>query len=199
MKRKRSSGPPARLGLGVAAMLTLVIAAACGGKREGTAPLPTVPSTTVSPVTTTTAVTIAATTPETTRRRTATTVRGRSTTTTVRPGALYVNGVPQVTPTPGQGVVGTRVHVEGEGFTDEQWRGSGKGLWLSGRRVGCDFAASAQHTIKVSPDGHLSGDFVVPSSGECRQSDVAEAPVVAGTYRLAYSCTACFVGSFVVT
>ena len=199
MERKRRIGLPGRVGVAVATVLGLVVAGACGGKREGAAPLGTVPSTTVAPATTTTEVTIAVTTPETTRVRTTTTVRRGSTTTTVRPNAVFVNGVPQVTPTPAEGGVGTRVRVEGDGFTDEQWRGSGKDLWLSGRRVGCDFMASARHRIRVSADGHLSGDFVVPANGECRQSDAAEAPVVAGTYKLAYSCTACFVGSFVVT
>lgn len=196
MMRTRRSGPAERLAL-VAGVLGLAIAGACGGTREGTAPAPTASSTTVAPVTTTTVAPVTTTTaaPGTTTRGR----RGSTTTTTVRPNAVFVDGVPQVTPTPAQGMVGTRVHVEGEGFTDEQWRGPGKGFWLSGRRVGCEFVASAEHTIKVSAGGRLSGDFVVPANGECRQSDVAEAPVVAGTYKLAYSCTACFVGSFVVT
>lgn len=54
-------------------------------------------------------------------------------------------------------------------------------------------------SVRVTADGHLSGEFTVPAGGECRQSDVGDAVVVAGSYRIVYACTACTVGTFEVT
>lgn len=198
MRRNRGSGrgwaAAPRLAFATVGVVGLVALGACGGDREGAVPLRTVPPTSAAPLTTTTAPP----TPETTRVRVTTTVAPRVTTTVPSRAPVLVEGVPQVTATPARAGVGARVHVDGYGFTDQQWK-SPSSLWLTASRTGCALYASAEHTVRVTADGHLSGDFVVPATGECRMSDVAEAPVTAGTYRIAYSCTACFVGTFTVT
>jgi hypothetical protein len=130
--------------------------------------------------------------------RPATTVARPTTTAVTTPPAVYVDGVPQVAVTPGRGAPATRVQLDGYGFTDQQWQGPGKALWLAGSG-GCGVTAQAEHDIRVTPDGHLTGSFVVPARGQCPQSDVADAPVTAGRYRIAFSCTACVVGEFEVT
>ena len=180
--------------LAAAGVLGLVALGACGGDTEGAVPLRTVPPTSAAPSTPSTAPP----TTETTRVRVTTTVPPRTTTTVPSRTPVLVDGVPQVTATPARAGVGARVHVEGYGFTAEQWRSPGS-LWLTASPGVCALYAAAEHTVQVTADGPLSGDFVVPARGECRMSDVAEAPVTAGTYRIAYSCTACFVGSFTVT
>ncbi len=143
------------------------------------------------PETTTTTAPAPATT--TTVVRSTTTARPAPTT-TVRPGV--VDGVPQVTATPARAAVGARVRIEGTGFTEQRWR-SGGTLWLT-RTGSCALYAEAEHTITVSAAGRLTGDFVVPSSGNCRM-DTMEAPVTAGSYRIAFACTACFIGAVEVT
>ena len=180
--------------LATAGIVGLVALGGCGGDREGAVPLRTVPPTRAAPTTTTTAQP----TTETTRVRVSTTIPPRATTTEPARTPMLVDGVPQVTATPPRAGVGARVHLEGYGFTDQQWKAPGS-LWLTASPGACALYAVAEHTVRVTPDGHLSGDFVVPARGECRMSDVAEAPVTAGTYRIAYSCTACFVGTFTVS
>ena len=198
MTRDRGSGrgrsTARRLALAATGVVGLVALGACGGDSEGAVPLRTVPPTSAAASPTTTA----APTTETTRARVTTTVAPRVTTTVPRRAPVLVDGVPQVTATPARAGVGARVHVEGYGFTDQQWKSPGS-LWLTASPTGCALYAAAEHTVRVAADGHLSGDFVVPATGECRMSDTAETPVTAGTYRIAYSCTACFVGTFVVT
>ena len=176
---------------GVVALLAL---GGCGGDTEGAVPLRTVPPTSAAPTSTTTAPP----TTETTRGRVTTTVAPRVTTTVPSRTPVLVEGVPQVTATPARAGVGARVHVEGYGFTDQHWR-SPSTLWLTASATDCNIYAETQHTVRVTADGHLSGDFVVPARGECRMSDLGEAPVTAATYRIAYGCTARFVGTFVVT
>lgn len=178
-----------------AGVVGLLALGACGGSTQGAEPLRTVAPTSTAPATTTTA---ARPTTETTRVRVTTTVPPRVTTTVPPRSPVLVDGVPQVTATPSRAAVGARVRVEGYGFTDQQWKSPGS-LWLTASPAGCALYASAAHTVRVTADGHLSGDFVVPAHGECRMSDVADAPVTAGTYKMAYGCTACFVGTFVVT
>lgn len=53
--------------------------------------------------------------------------------------------------------------------------------------------------MTVTSGGHLSGSFVVPSHGNCRQSSGDYEPVLAGHYRIVYQCTACTIGGFEVT
>ena len=155
---------------------------------EVTEPPPTVPATTVVPAA-----------PPTTTVAPSTTVATRLAPAPAGPvRAPTVNGVPQVKTTPGKGPAGTRVRVEGSGFTDEQWRGPGKMLWLAGSG-GCGVTAQAEHDIQVTADGRLTGGFTVPARGACPQSDVGDEPVVAGRYRIAFACTACTVGEFEVT
>ncbi|MBW3645033.1 MAG: hypothetical protein KY441_05955 [Actinobacteria bacterium] len=124
-----------------------------------------------------------------------------TTTTQVRAPVYDANGIPQVTASPRQGGVGATVHVDGYGFTDPHWRDPGPPLWLSGAGgdPGCLVYAEAQHTVRVTPDGRLHGDFVVPSHGGCRQSGVSEFALSPGTYAIVFQCTVCTIGTFEVT
>lgn len=125
--------------------------------------------------------------------------RGPTTTQVRAPAPVYVDGVPQVKATPASGKVGSRVRVEGLGFTDQQWANPNDSLWLVLDGPGCSLYAEARHSLRVSPGGRLAGEFTVPARGDCRQSDRGDVPVVAGRYRIAYSCTVCFIGEFRVT
>ena len=196
MRRNRGSGEGRSTAQWLVSMAVvgLVALGACDGDTEGAVTLRTVPPTSAAPSTTTTAPP----TTETTRARASTTVAPRVTTTVSAREPVLVDGVPQVKATPARAAVGTRVHVEGYGFTDQHWK-SPSTLWLTASPTGCALYAEAEHTVRVTADGHLSGDFVVPARGECRMSDVGDAPVTAGTYTIAYACTACFVGTLQVT
>ena len=197
MRRNRGSGAgrseARRLAFATIGVVGLVALGACGGDTEGAVPLRTVPPTSAAPTTTT-----APPTPETTRVRVTTTVAPRVTTTAPSRVPVLVDGVPQVTATPARAGIGARVHVEGYGFTDQQWK-SPSTLWLTASPTDCHIYAEAEHGVRVSAEGHLSGDFVVPATGDCRMSDVGGVPVTPGTYTIAYACTACFVGTFTVT
>jgi spore germination protein GerM len=116
------------------------------------------------------------------------------------PTPVLEDGIPQVTVSPSRGPAGARVHIEGDGFTDEQWRSPDSSLWLVGSGDGgCQLYAAAEHSVHVSPDGHLMGDFVVPGgNGECRQEG-RPAPVAPGRYTVVYQCTPCTIGRFEVT
>ncbi|HEX2064159.1 MAG TPA: hypothetical protein VHE80_07030, partial [Acidimicrobiales bacterium] len=115
------------------------------------------------------------------------------------PRPVYKDGIPQVTASPTRGAVGTRVRIEGAGFTDQMWRQGGDDLWLVGDGGdGCFLYADAQHNVRIGSDGLLTGDFVVPAGGGCRQEE-REAAVRPGSYSIAYRCTPCFIGEFEVT
>ena len=175
----------------VAAVAMATLAACSGGDGvRALGPVPTAPSTTAAPEPT-------APTTTSTTAGTATTTRPPATTsTTARP--RLVDGIPQVTATPSRGPVGTRVRIEGTGFTEEMWKASGASLWLVGPD-GCGAYAEARHTVSVSAGGRLSGEFVVPTSGSCRQSTVEDVVLRSGVHRIAFACTACTIGRFEVT
>ncbi|HJV09415.1 MAG TPA: hypothetical protein VJ653_07025, partial [Acidimicrobiales bacterium] len=126
----------------------------------------------------------------------ATTVRASTTSTTA--GPRLVDGIPQVTATPARAAVGGQVRIEGTGFTDAMWRAGGAPLWLVGR-TGCSMYAQAEHSVTVSAAGRLAGELTVPAFGGCRMSEASADPVVAGAYRIAFACTACFIGELDVT
>ena len=181
--------------MAVGGLLVVLGACSSGGGPQSLGPVPTAPSTTAEPTTTTTVP--ASTT--TTARGVTTTSRPPATSapvSTVKPAV--VDGVPQVTASPSRAAVGARVRIEGTGFTDEMWQARGATLWLA-EKAGCNLYAQAQHTVTVSAAGRLSGELTVPSSGNCRMSDVGERPVTSGTYRIVFACTACAVGELVVT
>ena len=163
----------------------LVVLGACSSGSEGSLPLRTVPTTVVETTTTTagpaTSTTPAPLTPAPSRT------------------PVIVNGVPQAKASPTRGAIGTRVQLDGYGFTEAHWKAADASLWLSGSQSGCALYASAQHSVRVTADGHLSGDFTVPGRGECRQSDVADAAVGNGSYTIVFQCTACSIGTFEVT
>lgn len=115
------------------------------------------------------------------------------------PDVRRVNGIPQVTATPAQGSAGTRIHVEGDGFTEATWRPSGASLWLTASPSGCALFAEAEHTVTVSAAGRLSGDFVVPVTGTCAPAGTSGYSVAPGLYFLTYQCTACSIAQFTVT
>jgi streptogramin lyase len=114
-------------------------------------------------------------------------------------------GLPAVTVAPDHGPVGTRVHLEGDGFTDPYWRqvdrthGGGYGVFLIGSAPGgCELIAGSEFTLRVEEDGHLVADFTVPGEGGCFQTDRIE-PVRPGSYAIGVGCHACEVAEFRVT
>lgn len=178
------------------AVVAVLALSACSGGDDARSlgPVPTAPSTSVEPTTTTSVPTETSTTA----------VRGATTTrppgasasgTAVKP--VVVNGVPQVTVSPSRATVGTRVRIEGTGFTDEQWQARSAPLWLA-EKSGCLYA-QAQHTVTVSGAGRLTGELTVPAVGNCRMSDVGERAVTGGSYRIVFACTACTIGELEVT
>ncbi len=58
--------------------------------------------------------------------------------------------------------------------------------------------ADAEHTVRVTADGHLIGEFTVPDTGDCKQEGRQE-PLSSGPYTIAYQCTPCFIAEFEVT
>ncbi len=117
---------------------------------------------------------------------------------TTTPAPVLVDGVPQVRATPSRAAIGTRVQIEGYGFTDQQWKSPGGTLWLSAQRAPCALVAQTTASVTVSADGRLRGSFVVPATGACRQSDVGEMGLVGGRYYIAFQCTACRIGELEV-
>ncbi len=108
------------------------------------------------------------------------------------------DGIPQVEVTPSRGPVGSRVRIEGHGFTDEHWHASESSLWVVGGSNTCLLYADAEHSVLISPAGHLVGEFTVPAIGGCKQEGRQE-PVSPGRYTIGYQCTPCIVGEFEVT
>ena len=177
--------------VGVVAAVAMSGFVACSGGDDGVTALPpltTAPTTTEPPAVTTTTSTPATSV--------TTTPPPATTTTTSRP--VVVDGIPQVTGTPSRGPIGTRVRIEGTGFTEDRWKARGASLWLVAPS-GCGAYAEAEHTVSVSATGRLTGEFTVPSKGGCRQSAVDDVPVTSGTHRIVFACTACFIGQFEVT
>lgn len=177
------------------AVIGLAVLSGCsdsGARSLGPVPTaPTTTSTTTVPVSSTVAP--ATSTSVTTTRPAA----GASTVPTTAAPRL-VNGIPQVTATPSTAAVGSRVRVEGTGFTDPMWRGAAPSLWLA-EKSGCNLFAEATHSITVSSAGRLTGDFTVPATGACRMSDEGERPIDGGSYRIVFACTACAIGELQVT
>jgi hypothetical protein len=171
----------------VLTVLGLFVFAGCSSKAQKASATTTVPA-----MTTTTLTNITATTAPRPARSTASTT---TTTTTVKP--VLVNGIPQVKATPSAAPVGARVRLAGTGFTDSMWRAPGRLLWLAAKS-GCGAFAQADNTITVSANGQLTGDFVVPATGDCRQSTVGNLPVTPGAYSIVFACTPCTVGQFEV-
>jgi hypothetical protein len=108
-------------------------------------------------------------------------------------------GLPRLIATPDNAPAGTRVRVEGYGFVGDPWQTSGGHLWLAiaGGQLECELYAQAEHDVHVSPDGHLTGSFVVPPTGVCRYSG-GEMSTAGHWYDIAYQCTVCRVGTFSV-
>ena len=201
-RRARRWGASGRRAVGAATMTAVLAFAGCAGGSERSSPAPAAVKT-QAPSTTTTAVAVT----ETARLRTntvpstTTTVQRTVTTTPDRQPVYDANGIPQVTASPRQGGVGATIHVDGYGFTEAHWMGTDLTLWLSGpgSDPDCVVYAQADHTIRVSPDGRLHGDFVVPSKGACRHSGVSEFALRPGTYAIIYQCTVCTIGTFELT
>ena len=100
---------------------------------------------------------------------------------------------------PSRGEPGDTIAVDGYGFVDQQWKQSPASVWLAGSLPNCAVYAQAKHNFVVTAAGLLTGEFVVPVRGECRQSDLDEAVLTAGSYRLVFQCTACTIGQFELT
>lgn len=169
----------------VVTALSVVVGACTGGSEGGSQALGTARTTTTAQaagVETSTSTTVGSTS----------TVPAAATTTLPRP--VYVDGIPQVRVTPTRASVGTRVRIEGTGFTDQQWKPPGGTLWLSAIEAPCALVAETDATVTVTADGRLTGSFVVPPFGACRQSDVLEMRLVGGRYYLNFQCTVCRIG-----
>jgi hypothetical protein len=111
-----------------------------------------------------------------------------------------------LTISPDHGPVGTRVHLEGDGFVGGSWQNAelpgGYGVFMgAGLGLGwgvCDLVADTDFTIEISDSGHLTADFTVPASGHCFQTD-RSASVSPGEYTIGVACHACAVSTFRVT
>jgi len=188
----RRSPRPLASTIAVAGLLVLAGCSGGAGDPKSLGPVPTGPSTTVEETTTTTA----APATSTSVARVTTTQGSAAPTTTA--GPVLVDGIPQVTATPSSAPVGARVRIEGTGFTDVMWREANPSLWLVARS-GCGAFAQTEHTVTVSASGRLTGDFVVPATGNCRQSSIGDVPVTAGNHRIVFRCTPCTIGELEVT
>jgi hypothetical protein len=102
--------------------------------------------------------------------------------------------VPQVTVSPARAAIGARISITGEGFTADNWKQAGASLWVAQVQPRCDFFAAADHTVSVSADGRLTGEFVIPAIGSCRFTAGAVVDVTPGTYRIVYQCNGCNIG-----
>lgn len=214
------------IGIGVAA---LVVATGCGSQDEardeaGVARPAAKQSATSAPplAPTTTSVaapaTQAADTSDTTvapRKAPATTVAPvrpavTTTTTTVAPPVhdvvrphepepTYEVDNPVVFVSPSRAPAGTRVFLDGTGFTGDHWESHGQ-LWLSivGGQSSCYLVAWADSQIVIDDFGHLEGSFIVPEKGSCRFTMNDEMSTAGLDFQLAYQCTACFIGTFSV-
>ena len=167
--------------------------------EEGTTVSTSRPAEPAEGVTTTTTAPAPASPTTIPRGESSTTTSTVPSTTVTRPPAVFVNGVPQVTTTPGRGPVGTVVTIQGYGFTETHWRATEASLWLAGTAPGCNLFAATQHNVDVTPEGFLSGTFIVPESGNCRQSTVTNQPLEPGRFKIVFQCSACTIGEFEVT
>ncbi len=124
-------------------------------------------------------------------------------TTVARPEPVLRDGVPQVKVTPSRATAGTRIELDGYGFTGEPWQSPETGhVWLSSvDPLGdCHVMAQPEHDLRVSSDGHLTGGFVVPGTGFC-QFTMEDRWVSTGGLRFDidyHQCTDCTIGSFEV-
>lgn len=111
-----------------------------------------------------------------------------------------VAGEPMVTAAPSRGPAGTRVRIEGDGFTGDPWQTGGGDLWLTeaAGQGACDMVAEVEHDVQLTAAGHLEGSFVVPATATCRFSAGNEINTGPLRYDIAYQCTACAIGSFTV-
>jgi hypothetical protein len=109
-------------------------------------------------------------------------------------------GFPPVTVTPAHGPVGTRVSIEGDGFTGPDWQdpSGGYGVFLLRDLAdGCELIAGNDVSVHVNGTGHLVAHVTVSSTGSCFQSG-REERVRPGTYQIGIACHACELGTFVV-
>lgn len=184
-----------RLVVAAVAAATLGLGAACGD-AGGTAsrPFEDVPATSSTTSGLTSATTVALVRPTTDARAP---IGTAATSSTTPPSASQ--STPTVTTSPAGAAPNALVSITGVGFRAENWKTPNVPLWLAGGPADCEFFAEADHSVRVDIDGRLSGTFVVPIRGACRQSSVGALPIEAGRYRIVYQCTACTIGEFTVT
>lgn len=168
-------------------LVTLVLGACTGGGDSGSQSLGREPATTTS------STTLADEPAPVTTVTTPTTAPARPVATTT-PAPVYVNDIPQVRATPSTAAIGTRVRIEGYGFTDAQWKPPNGTLWLSAQEAPCALIADTEASVTVTADGRLTGSFVVPATGVCRMSDIGDMPLVGGRYYIVFQCTVCRIG-----
>ena len=124
--------------------------------------------------------------------------------TTIRPSAsttsapVVVDGIPQVRVTPDRAAVGSRVRIEGTGFTGDPWQRPRGNVWLSLLEGPCALVADTDASVTVTADGRLSGSFTVPAEGVCRQSDLGGMALIGGRYYIDFQCLVCRIGLLTV-
>jgi len=155
----------------------------------------------VRPATTTT-TTVAPAVTQTTldpRPATTTTVAPQPVDDEVVPAEVLSGEAPRLWASPSQAPAGTRVFLEGTGFTPDAWRPHGP-LWLSvaPNQGACYLVAETESQISIDDGGHLEGSFLVPERGACRFTAGEEMGTAGLDFHLAYQCTACTFGSFFV-
>ncbi len=114
-----------------------------------------------------------------------------------RPPVYSNDGVPQVIVRPESAEVGSRVRIDGYGFSDESFAAPAA-LYLIGGPETCVLYAQAENTVTVREDGYLSGEFIVPALGECVLGG-AEVLVFAGHYYIGFGDGTDIIGEFNVT
>jgi len=147
--------------------------------------------------TTTTAADPAATTSTSPSTETSPTTSPRPSVTTT-PDPVVVDGIPQVRVTPARATVGTRVRIEGTGFTGDPWQTPRGNVWLSVLEGPCALVADTDASVTVTADGRLSGSFTVPAEGVCRQSDIGGMALIGGRYFINFQCLVCRIGVLTV-
>lgn len=115
-----------------------------------------------------------------------------------RPSTTAGRGPDRVAVAPERVTVGSTVHFRGSGFTDPMWR-SGDSLWLvNSDDASCGLVAAVeQPRVTLTAGGLLEGEFAVPASGSCGQSD-RRFELAPGTYGIVYACASCQIGELTV-
>jgi hypothetical protein len=113
--------------------------------------------------------------------------------------------MPCLTVVPNAGPIGTTVELRGRiGHRYAEWRGFVRATpFITFNRPfpdGCGgYGGSDPESIRISPDGHVTGSFVVNAELTCTQTDEHHHPMTPGAYDVVAGCKLCTVAEFRVT